>query len=347
MTQGNTMNTGHTVVAVFDDVANAERAINDLKVSGFTPESISVVTKDRTTQRDLNEATGNQAGQGALVGSLGGGTLGAVIGWLLAGGTALIPGIGPVVAAGIFGATVGGALIGGTLGGITGALAGAGVPEEEAGEYEEHVRSGRTLLTVSAANGQLLEAAMDVFNRNGATNVRYYDLNTPGPGQNYQGQVTDAVNTNSDYMTVNGPGADAARYTRENETRTTPVMDEYDSQVNRATTYDTPVERREYVDRDTSNPSRTEYTTRDADSTLAGDYNAGDRTRGTTLGDERLGSDDISTLPDNGRGTTTRGGAGWDRPAREGMPGVDQAPLDENPYRRGDSDLNNPPPRSM
>ena len=131
------------------------------------------------------EATGNEAGQGTLVGSLGGGTLGAVLGWLLAGGTALIPGIGPVVAAGVFGATISGALIGGALGGITGALAGSGIPETEASEYEEHVKGGRTLVTVNAANGTLLEAAMDVFERNNATNTRYYDLSQPGAGRDF------------------------------------------------------------------------------------------------------------------------------------------------------------------
>jgi len=177
--------TGHTVVGVFENPADAEEAINGLKVAGFTPDSISVVAKDRTVQRDLTETSGNEAGQGALIGSLGGGTLGAVLGWLLAGGTALIPGVGPVIAAGVFGATVGGALIGGTLGGITGALAGAGIPEEEASEYGEYVKTGNSLVTAHAANGQLLEAATDVFDRSHAVSTRYYDLSKPGPGQVY------------------------------------------------------------------------------------------------------------------------------------------------------------------
>jgi len=198
--------TGHTVVGVFENPADAEQAINDLKVAGFTPDSISVVAKDRTVQRDLTEASGNEAGQGALVGSLGGGTLGAVLGWLLAGGTALIPGVGPVIAAGVFGATVGGALIGGTLGGITGALAGAGVPEDEAAEYGEHVKSGNSLVTAQAANGALMGSAMDVFERNNAVSTRYYDLSNPGPGQTYSrsaktGEYTQDVTSSNPYDT--------------------------------------------------------------------------------------------------------------------------------------------------
>ena len=214
MTQGNMARTGHTVVGVFDTAGQAEQTINDLKIAGFTPDSISVVTKDRQEQHDLVEATGNDAGKGTLTGSLGGGTLGAVIGWLLAGGTSLIPGIGPVIAAGIFAATVTGAVVGGAVGGITGALAGSGIPHTEATEYEEHVRGGRTLVSVNAANGNLLEAAMDVFERNGASNTRYYDLSQPGagrtftPGANSTAPIDPAVEAVDQYNTTPRAGYD-------------------------------------------------------------------------------------------------------------------------------------------
>jgi len=208
--------TGHTVVGVFENPSDAEAAINGLKVSGFTPDSISVVAKDRAVQNDLIEASGNEAGQGALVGALGGGSLGAVLGWLLAGGTALIPGVGPVIAAGVFGATVGGAIIGGTLGGIAGALAGAGVPQEEAAEYSERVKGGNSLVTAHAANGELLNSAMDIFDRNHAISTRHYDLSKPGPGQTYirsdapggftrDDQATDSDLTGADYAASGQP----------------------------------------------------------------------------------------------------------------------------------------------
>jgi hypothetical protein len=199
MSQTNTYSqTGQTVVGVFDDVAVAERAINDLKAAGFTPDAISVVTKDRQEQKDLTEASGNKAGEGALAGALAGGTLGAVVGWLLAGGTALIPGIGPVVAAGIFGATVTGALVGGTVGSVATALIGEGVPEEEAAEYEHHVKGGRTLLSVKTANEQRLENAIDVFDRNNATEVRYYNEGETGSGRIYS-RGNQAADTATSY----------------------------------------------------------------------------------------------------------------------------------------------------
>ena len=172
-----------TVVGMFDHINQAETAINDLKLAGFTPDSISVVTRSKpaTEVAENEDNVPNEAGQGALAGVIGGGTLGAVLGWLLAGGTALIPGIGPVVAAGIFGATVSGALIGGALGGVSGALVGQGVPQEEAEEYESYMKDGRTLVTVRPANGQQIEAVYDVFNRNGANMVRRYVINMAQP----------------------------------------------------------------------------------------------------------------------------------------------------------------------
>jgi hypothetical protein len=166
---------------MFDHIDQAESAINDLKLAGFTPDSISVVTRKpaaEVVETEVDDET--EAGQGALAGAIGGGTLGAVLGWLLAGGTALIPGVGPVIAAGIFGATISGALLGGTLGGVSGALVGQGVPKEDAEEYETYMKDGRTLVTVHPSNGQQVEATYDIFERNGATMVRRYIMNMAG-----------------------------------------------------------------------------------------------------------------------------------------------------------------------
>jgi hypothetical protein len=170
---------GQTIIGVFDNVDDATAAINDLKVAGFTPDSISVITRNRDANNTLVEETeGNEAAKGALSGALGGGTLGAVLGWLLAGGTALIPGVGPIVAAGVLGATITGALVGGSLGSLANALAGAGIPEEHAVEYEAHVKGGRTIVSAVAPTGQMLQSAHDVFERHSATNIRDYNDGT-------------------------------------------------------------------------------------------------------------------------------------------------------------------------
>ncbi len=200
MEQPNSIQRGkYTLIGLFDQGNQAEEAIRDLKENGFDPHTISVITRDQPSQEAMIEAvpegtTVEKAHEGETVvaGSLGGGTLGAVIGWLLAGGTALIPGVGPVVAAGIFGATVGGALIGGAMGGVTGALVEAGIPGEEAQEYEASVKEGRTLVAVNVLDARMLQSAKVIFRRNGENSrqSRYYDLEQKGPGQALDQETT-------------------------------------------------------------------------------------------------------------------------------------------------------------
>jgi hypothetical protein len=146
----------HTVVALFDDYREAESAIRDLEVSGVPSTDISLVPNnadnrygdyppyraDRVgaTDTDNGAATGTGAGIGAVLGGAAG---------LLAGiGALAIPGVGPVVAAGVLAATLAGAGVGAVVGGLVGALVEAGVPREHADIYAEAVRRGGTLVTV-------------------------------------------------------------------------------------------------------------------------------------------------------------------------------------------------------
>lgn len=173
MTQENDYNkSGYILVGTFDDIKQAEQVVYDLKAAGFGPDAISVAAKNMSSLTELKAEGVEETTDGAL----GGGALGAALGWLLAGGTALIPGIGPVIAAGIFAATVGGALIGGTLGGIAGALVASGLPEEQAREYEEHLKSGRVLVVVKTPDAQALVTAKKVFAGHQSSAERDYNL---------------------------------------------------------------------------------------------------------------------------------------------------------------------------
>jgi hypothetical protein len=168
---------GHTVVGVFDGQNDAEKALNELKEAGFTPDQVSVVAKDtRETasmveRSDMGGAETTGAGTGALLGGL----FGGAAGWLIGIGALAIPGIGPIVAAGALATTLGGAAVGAVAGGLIGALVGAGIPEEDARTYESHVKEGRILITAQAATGQQAEAARDAFDRYGGSDVRSYD----------------------------------------------------------------------------------------------------------------------------------------------------------------------------
>src|SRR5215210_3212433 len=166
----------HTVVGVFHNPSDAERALNSLRDANFTPEQVSVVAKDTGATRDMVERTDMDGAEttGAGAGAFLGGITGGVLGWLVGIGALAIPGIGPVVAAGTLATTLGGAAVGAVTGGLIGALVGAGVPEEHARGYEEHVRGGRILFTVYAPTDRHAEQAAEIFELSGATDVQTY-----------------------------------------------------------------------------------------------------------------------------------------------------------------------------
>ncbi len=175
-TIGNTTDR-RTVVGVFDGPNHAEMALNELKNSGFSPNQVSVVAKDTRETRDMVEHSGMGAA-GATAGAFLGGITGGILGWLVGIGALAIPGIGPVVAAGALATTLGGAALGAVAGGIVGALVDAGVPEEDARGYEEHVRKGSILLTVHAASDEQARQGHRIFDRHGGSDVRGYGYDT-------------------------------------------------------------------------------------------------------------------------------------------------------------------------
>jgi hypothetical protein len=158
--------TSATVVGLFQNQADAERAIRRLKEEGFSESQIGVAIKDRHQQQDLVEGTGTQAAESAATGAIGGGVLGGVIGLLAGVGALAIPGVGPIIAGGTLASTLAGAGIGAAAGGLLGALVGMGVPEEDARHFDEGFRAGGTLVTVNAGNR--VEEARDCLFESGA-----------------------------------------------------------------------------------------------------------------------------------------------------------------------------------
>jgi hypothetical protein len=147
-----TTNESGTVVGLFHNQADAERAIERLKQEGFSENQIGVAMRDRGRQQELIEGTGTQGAEGAAAGALGGGILGGVLGLLAGVGALAIPGVGPIIAGGTLTSTLAGAGIGAAAGGLLGALVGMGVPEEDARHFDEGFRAGGTLVTVNAGN---------------------------------------------------------------------------------------------------------------------------------------------------------------------------------------------------
>jgi hypothetical protein len=184
-----------TAVGLFDHQDDLERVLNELKASGFAPEQVSLVAKDKGATREVVETTGMGGGEGAGVGAVAGGITGGLLGWLVGIGALAIPGIGPIVAAGALATTLGGAAIGAATGGLIGALVDLGIPEEEASVYQEGVGRGGMLLTVHANSDAQLYTANEAMRRNNGTDVRTY------------GGATDAAHQGSPMTGVPGTSA--------------------------------------------------------------------------------------------------------------------------------------------
>src|ERR1700710_2056624 len=141
-----------TISRLYDNYADAQKAVHGLEAAGVPHADISIVAnnsdnwyggnkvdRDRDGVDDRAEGAGKGAGIGAGLGGAAG---------LLAGlGLLAIPGLGPVVAAGWLAATAVGAAAGAATGGIVGALTEAGVSQEDAPLYAEGVRRGGTLVS--------------------------------------------------------------------------------------------------------------------------------------------------------------------------------------------------------
>lgn len=172
-----------TIIALYDDFSQANDVVRDLSDEGFARENMSLMTSDpngeyaeyleRMEQVESNVAT-EGAGIGAGIGAVIGGLGGILIGW----GALVIPGLGPVIAAGPLAAALSGlagagvgAIAGGVTGGLLGALVDMGVPEETAHVYAEGIRRGGTLVTIQTTD-EMARAAVDIMNRHNPVDIK-------------------------------------------------------------------------------------------------------------------------------------------------------------------------------
>lgn len=150
-----------SLIALYEDYDTAQDMLSELLTVGVRREDVNILTNYASreysaylSELDLDDIDRNRAGnagdedvtagEGAAVGAIAGGLIGL--------GMALIPGIGPVLAAGPLVAAITGGVVGAATGAATGGLVAALVDldldEEEAGAYAEGVRRGGALVIV-------------------------------------------------------------------------------------------------------------------------------------------------------------------------------------------------------
>lgn len=159
-----------TVVGIFERADSAIDALNGLREANFTPEQVSVVSRDTAAQAQLtttSDLVADEERRGAVAGTF----LGGLAGWLIGLSAFALPGVGPIVGAGIIGAALTGAGIGAAAGGLIGALGSQGIPDIEARNYEESLRQGHILLTVHTTDSAAVERARAIFTAHGSSNV--------------------------------------------------------------------------------------------------------------------------------------------------------------------------------
>jgi hypothetical protein len=139
----------HSVVGIYDTMAQAEEAVHTLDQAGFPVKHISIVTQSlasNTTLHGYITPGDDLTPRGAAIGAWMGGLLSVLIGaaflW--------VPGFGPLLVLGRLATLlltgVEGALLGAATGSLLGALANWGIAEEHILDYERQVKSGKHLV---------------------------------------------------------------------------------------------------------------------------------------------------------------------------------------------------------
>ena len=169
------MSETNTAVAVFHSHENAEEAIRELQKSGFDIKKLSIIGKDYHTEEHVvgyyntSDRMKSWGTNGAF--------WGAVWGMLFGSAFFVIPGIGPILAAGplvgLIVASLEGAAVVGGIGVLGGALASVGIPENTVVNYVSILKTGKYLLIVHGTHDEV-ERAKQLIDRSPTAKTTVY-----------------------------------------------------------------------------------------------------------------------------------------------------------------------------
>jgi uncharacterized membrane protein len=150
----------NSVIALFDQHTQAEKAIEELQEAGFDMKALSIVGKDYHTDEHVvgYYTTGDRMMYWGKNGAFWGGIWGLLFGSAFF----MIPGIGPFVAAGpivawIVAALEGAAVVGG-VSAIGAGLYSIGVPRKSILQYETSLKAGKFMLVVHGTPDEVTRA---------------------------------------------------------------------------------------------------------------------------------------------------------------------------------------------
>jgi uncharacterized membrane protein len=165
------------IFAAFSDHGHADSAVHELHSLGYSPQDISIITKEnRETE---GSKIGEHTASGAVSGAATGGVIGGIAGLLA--GAGIFPALagiligGPLAVAlgltGMAASTLSGVFTGALAGGLIGALTGIGVSNDDAHYYNETVTKGGVLIAVPL-NDNDESSVQSILSEYGAQQVR-------------------------------------------------------------------------------------------------------------------------------------------------------------------------------
>ncbi|HEY0406005.1 MAG TPA: hypothetical protein VGC89_09780 [Pyrinomonadaceae bacterium] len=167
------------VAGIFNSRSEAERAAANLGAAGFAPDNITLLSPGMTdAEVDTNVPTTEteQPGMGSAMGGAVGGAMGAAGGATIGAAAAslLVPGVGPVIAAGIIGAALlgaGGASLGAATGGAVEDGIAPELPHDELFVYEDALRQGKSVVIAVTDDETQAQGGRAVLAQAGAESV--------------------------------------------------------------------------------------------------------------------------------------------------------------------------------
>ncbi len=164
------------VIAIYETHQEAEQAIRALERSGVDMQKLSIVGKDYYTEEEVVGfyTTGDRMKAWGKTGAFWGGLWGLLFGSAFF----MIPGLGPLLAAGpivawIVGALEGAVVVGG-LGAVGAALYSVGISEKDAIEYEAQIKAGKFVVVAHGTPAEVsgTDAVFSSIKNRGVKKIR-------------------------------------------------------------------------------------------------------------------------------------------------------------------------------